>query len=96
MQNIQYLMKTYDGIVPSKLDGILNVILNGPIKLDETRASIRKLESNKAAGTDWIPSEFFKPHRWKSRCIIDCTDQSYIRLWPLSRPIVWGYYQPTI
>ena len=33
MQNIEYLMKTYDEIVPLKLDGILNDILNGPFQL---------------------------------------------------------------
>ena len=60
MHNIEYLMKTYDEIAPLKLDGILNDILNGPIQLDKTRASIRKLKPNKAAGIDGIPSEFYK------------------------------------
>ena len=60
MHNIEYLMKIYDEIAPLKLDGILNDILNGHIQLDETRASIRKLKPNKAAGIDGIPSEFYK------------------------------------
>ena len=60
MQNIEYLMRTYDEIAPLKLDGILNDILNGTIQLNKTRASIRKLKSNKAAGSDGIPSEFYK------------------------------------
>ena len=60
MQNIEYIMKTYDEIAPLKLDGIPNDILDGPIQLDETRASIRKLKPNKAAGIDGIPSEFYK------------------------------------
>ena len=53
-------MKTYDEIAPLKLDGILNDILNGPIQLNKTRASIRKLKSNKAADIDGIESEFYK------------------------------------
>ena len=63
MHNIEYLMKTYDEITPLKLDGILNDILNGPTQLDKTRASIRKLKPNEAAGIDGLPSEFYKHAR---------------------------------
>ena len=53
-------MKTCDENVPLKLHGIFNDILNGPIQLDEMCASICKLKSNKAAGIDGLPLEFYK------------------------------------
>ena len=37
---------------------VLDDILNAPIKLEETLASLKRMKTNKAAGTDGIPVEF--------------------------------------
>jgi len=60
MANIEDLISQYrEGDILNTND-ILDDILNAPINLDETVASMKRIKSNKAAGTDGIPVEFYK------------------------------------
>ena len=60
MKNIEKFIACYDGGTPIKMCSILDEILNVPICPDETSESLKRLKNNKAAGTDAIPSEFYK------------------------------------
>ena len=60
MENIDDFMSRYDGEIRLNTNTILDDILNAPISIDETKASLKYMKVNKAAGTDGIPSEFYK------------------------------------
>ena len=60
MKNIDEFMSRYDGETYLITNNVLDDILNAPISIDETKLSLKRMEANKAAGTDGIPSEFYK------------------------------------
>ena len=60
MVNIDEFISRYDGEIRLNTNIILDDILNAPISIDETKASLKYMKVNKAAGTDGIPSEFYK------------------------------------
>ena len=60
MENIDDCMSRYDGEILLNTNTILDDILNAPISIDETKAPLKYMKVNKAAGTDGIPSEFYK------------------------------------
>ena len=64
--NNQFMADIEDFIAQYKEGSVLNTncvlddILNAPIKLEETLASLKRMKTNKAAGTDGIPVELYK------------------------------------
>ena len=60
MENIDEFMSRFDGKTRLNTNNILDDILNAPISIDETKLSLKRMKANKAAGTDGIPSEFYK------------------------------------
>ena len=60
MKNIDEFMSWYDGETYLNTNNVLDDILNAPISIDETKLSLKRMKANKAAGTDGIPSEFYK------------------------------------
>ena len=60
MKNIEEFISKYDCGTSLATNDVLDDILNVPVDIEETRASLRRSKINKAAGTDGIPSEFYK------------------------------------
>ena len=60
MKNIDEFMSRYDGETYLNTNNVLDDILSAPISIDETKLSLKRMKANKAAGTDGIPSEFYK------------------------------------
>ena len=64
--NNQFMADIEDFISQYKEGSVLNTncvlddILNAPIKIEETLASLKRMKTNKAAGTDGIPVEFYR------------------------------------
>ena len=60
MKNIEEFISKYDRGTSLATNDVLDDILNAPVNIEETRASLRRAKINKAAGTNGIPSEFYK------------------------------------
>ena len=60
MSNIDEFVRRYDSDILLDINVVLDDILNAPICIAETKASLHRMKANKAAGTDGIPSEFYK------------------------------------
>ena len=60
MEYIDEFMSRYDDKIRLNTNTILDDILKAPISIDETKASLKYMKVIKAAGTDGIPSEFYK------------------------------------
>ena len=59
-KNIEELISRYDFGTSLATNDVLDDTLNAAVNIEETRASLRRAKIHKAAGTDGVPSEFYK------------------------------------